>query len=113
MTIIHKSAKGKVVDMNRLASQNELMVAVSNVRINARGDELGPGGQIIRNQAAYESVNTGIPVEHARAPVPAAAAAAAPVVNSVPVMPEKLNALVQPVPEVSLEKSAEKSSKGK
>jgi len=110
MTIIHKSAKGKVVDMNRLASQNELMVAVSNVRINARGDELGPGGQIIRNQEAYESVNTGIPVEHARAPVPAAPA---PVVNSVPVMPEKLNALVQPVPEVSLEKSAEKLSKGK
>ena len=47
---IYKSAKGKTIDMGRLVSQNELAVAVSNVQINARGDILGPGGQIIRKR---------------------------------------------------------------
>lgn len=60
MTIIHKTAKGKVVDMQRLANQNELTLAVSNVKINARGDELGPGGEIIRKEVASPS---GVPVQ--------------------------------------------------
>jgi hypothetical protein len=60
MTIIHKTAKGKVVDMQRLANQNELTLAVSNVKINARGDELGPGGEIIRKEFASPS---GVPVQ--------------------------------------------------
>jgi|694.fasta_scaffold138401_3 hypothetical protein len=61
---IYKSAKGKTIDMGRLVSQNELAVAVSNVQINARGDILGPGGQIIRKQSDIPHVpSTGIPVE--------------------------------------------------
>jgi hypothetical protein len=67
---LYKTAKGKVIDMARLASQNELAVAVSNVRINARGDELGPGGQIIRKQPDVPHVpSTGTPVEIYSAPV--------------------------------------------
>jgi hypothetical protein len=42
--------QGKEVDMEKLVSANELMPAVGNVRVNARGDELGPGGQIIRKR---------------------------------------------------------------
>jgi hypothetical protein len=53
--VVYRSMQGKEVDMNKLMSQNELTVAVGNVRVNARGDELGPGGRIIRR--ADESVN--------------------------------------------------------
>lgn len=39
---------GKEVDMDALLAKNETAPAVSNVKINARGDELGPGGEITR-----------------------------------------------------------------
>ena len=42
--------QGKEVDMEKLVRQHELMPAVGNVRVNARGDELGPGGQIVRKR---------------------------------------------------------------
>ena len=45
-----RSMQGKEVDMDKLLRQNELMPAVGNVRVNARGDELGPGGRIIRKR---------------------------------------------------------------
>jgi hypothetical protein len=44
----HVSMRGKVVDMDLLRKRNELTPAVGNARVNARGDELGPGGKIIR-----------------------------------------------------------------
>ena len=42
--------QGKQIDMDMLRKRNELTPAVGNARINARGDELGPGGQIIRKK---------------------------------------------------------------
>ena len=36
--------------MEKLRNQNELTLAVGNARVNARGDELGPGGKIIRKR---------------------------------------------------------------
>jgi len=30
--------------------RNELTPAVGNMKVNARGDELGPGGQIVRTK---------------------------------------------------------------
>lgn len=45
---VYKSMQGKQVDMDLLRKKNELTPAVGNARVNARGDELGPGGQIIR-----------------------------------------------------------------
>jgi hypothetical protein len=47
---IYRSAQGKEVDMEKLRNQNELTPAVGNARVNARGDELGPGGKIIRKR---------------------------------------------------------------
>ena len=44
----HRSMRGKVVDMDLLRKRNELTPAVGNARVNARGDELGPGGKIIK-----------------------------------------------------------------
>jgi len=50
MGIIHRTMQGKVVDMEKLMSQHELMPAIGNVKVNARGDELGPGGKIIKKR---------------------------------------------------------------
>lgn len=59
---VYRSMQGKEVDMGKLALQNEMTVAVGNVKVNARGDELGPGGKIIRTREdvlrAYENANT-------------------------------------------------------
>ena len=46
----HRSMRGKVVDMDLLRKRNELTPAVGNARVNARGDELGPGGQIVKKR---------------------------------------------------------------
>jgi hypothetical protein len=47
---IYRSMQGKEVDMNRLVNINELTPAVGNLKVNARGDELGAGGRIIRKR---------------------------------------------------------------
>ena len=46
----YTSMQGKSVDMDLLRQKNELTPAVGNARVNARGDELGPGGQIIKKR---------------------------------------------------------------
>lgn len=46
----YKSMQGKAVDMDLLRQRNELTPAVGNARVNARGDELGPGGKIIKKR---------------------------------------------------------------
>jgi hypothetical protein len=47
---IYKTMQGREIDMDALLAKNETMPAVGNVRMNARGDELGPGGQILRTR---------------------------------------------------------------
>lgn len=47
---VYKSMQGKSIDMDLLRQRNELTPAVGNARVNARGDELGPGGKIIRKR---------------------------------------------------------------
>lgn len=42
--------RGKTVDMDLLMKKNELTPAVGNAKVNARGDQLGPGGQIIKKR---------------------------------------------------------------
>lgn len=46
----YRSMRGKIVDMELLAKRNELTPAIGNAKVNARGDELGPGGKIIRKR---------------------------------------------------------------
>jgi|DEB0MinimDraft_4_1074332.scaffolds.fasta_scaffold75446_1 hypothetical protein len=46
----YKSMQGKTIDMDLLRQKNELTQAVGNARVNARGDELGPGGKIIKKR---------------------------------------------------------------
>jgi hypothetical protein len=47
---VHRTAKGKKIDMDMLRARHELTPAVGNARVNARGDELGPGGEIVRSR---------------------------------------------------------------
>ena len=47
---IYKTMQGREIDMDALLTKNETMPAVGNVRMNARGDELGPGGKVIRTR---------------------------------------------------------------
>ena len=59
---VHRSMQGKEVDMQKLVMQNEMTVAVGNVKVNARGDELGPGGKIIkkREELLREAPNSSV-----------------------------------------------------
>jgi hypothetical protein len=56
--------------MAKLAAQHELTPAVSNVKINARGDEIGPNGQIIRATHTDDIPSSGTPVQSHRIPEP-------------------------------------------
>ena len=46
----YTSVRGKEIDMEKLSLRNEKTLAVGNKRVNARGDELGEGGKIIRTR---------------------------------------------------------------
>lgn len=47
---VYRSMQGREVNMEELAQRNSTMPAVGNVRMNARGDELGPGGVVTRKR---------------------------------------------------------------
>jgi hypothetical protein len=48
----YRTAHGKMLDIDKLRLVNEKTIAVGNMKVNARGDQLGQGGQIVatRNQ---------------------------------------------------------------
>lgn len=50
MAKIYRSAQGKTVDVDQLRLKNEETIAVGNMKVNARGDELGPGGVVVRTR---------------------------------------------------------------
>lgn len=56
MSRVYRSAQGTLVDMEKLRLANEDTIAVGNMRVNARGDQLGPGGRVVktRNQVMKE-----------------------------------------------------------
>ena len=47
---VHTTMRGKELDMEKLSLRNELTPAVGNVRVNARGDEIGEGGKIVKTK---------------------------------------------------------------
>jgi hypothetical protein len=56
----YKTAHGKTIDMDQLRLVNEKTIAVGNMKVNARGDQLGNGGQIAvpRQQVMAQRYNT-------------------------------------------------------
>lgn len=47
---VYSSVRGKEIDMEKLSLRHETIPAVGNAKVNARGDELGPGGQVIKTR---------------------------------------------------------------
>jgi hypothetical protein len=51
MATNHTTARGMPIDMDRLRLANEHEIAIGNMKVNARGDQLGPGGKVIKTRA--------------------------------------------------------------
>jgi hypothetical protein len=49
MPKMYRTAQGRVVDFEAMQLKNEHVPAVGNMRVNARGDELGENNTVIRN----------------------------------------------------------------
>lgn len=45
---LYRTMQGRMVDIDKLRAQNETIPAVGNMRVNARGDVIGTGGQIVK-----------------------------------------------------------------
>ena len=58
----YRTAMGKAIDIDTIRVANENVIAVGNMRTNARGDELGAGGQVVKTRAQlmqeYHKLNT-------------------------------------------------------
>lgn len=67
MKKVYRTALGKAIDMDNLRLANEETIAIGNMKVNARGDELGPGGRVVksRNQIMddYYRLNTPMAVD--------------------------------------------------
>ena len=46
----YRTMQGKEIDLDKLRAKNETVLAVGNAKVNARGDEIGPGGRITRTR---------------------------------------------------------------
>lgn len=59
----YRTALGKTIDLDALRLANEEVIAVGNMKVNARGDELGEGGKVAksRNQVMKEKYNLHTP----------------------------------------------------
>jgi len=73
---VYRTANGKNINLDAIIAQNEESIAIGNMKVNARGDELGPGGRIERTRdrvmADYYKLNT--PVASDNIPTPREAA---------------------------------------
>ena len=89
----YRSFQGKEIDIEKLMRQNELTQAVSNKKVNARGDELGPGGKIIKKReeviADYYETNPKATPKSKPAPGAAVQTSTAPPAPAAPVTAAK------------------------
>ena len=65
---VYTTANGKRINIDAVISQNEESIAIGNMKVNARGDELGPGGKIERTRekvmSDYYKLNTPVATDH-------------------------------------------------
>lgn len=68
----YTTANGRQINLDALIAQNENSIAVGNMKVNARGDQLGPGGKIETKKekviADYYKLNTPTAIDNP--PVP-------------------------------------------
>ena len=48
---MYRTMQGRMVDIEQLRSANESTLAVGNMNVNARGDVMGTGGQVVTPKA--------------------------------------------------------------
>ena len=58
---IYKTSRGVEIDMIKMVQQNEMTLAVGNARVNARGDKVGPNGQVIKTREEIIAERAGMP----------------------------------------------------
>ena len=46
----YTSMRGKEIDMEKMSMRFEKTPAVGNMKVNARGDEIGEGGKVVRTR---------------------------------------------------------------
>ena len=65
MAKTHRSARGDAVDIYMIRLANESTIAIGNMRTNARGDQLGAGGKVVKTRSQvmqeYHKLNTDVP----------------------------------------------------
>lgn len=44
---MYRTMQGRMVDIEKLRAANETVQAIGNMNVNARGDQIGPGGQVV------------------------------------------------------------------
>jgi len=59
----HKSMRGITIDVTKLMAQQEKNIAIGNTKSNARGDQLGRGGRVVKgaDEIAREHYNKNNP----------------------------------------------------
>ena len=75
---MYRTMQGRMVDIDQLRAANESVQAVGNMNVNARGDVLGAGGQIVKPkekviQKYYEQPKGKVsetPTRVSQAPIP-------------------------------------------
>lgn len=69
---VYTTANGRTINIDAIIAHNEDTIAVGNMRVNARGDELGPGGKVVRTKDKvmqdYYKLNTPVASDHVPRP---------------------------------------------
>ena len=47
---VYRTAQGRELDIEKIRLQHEMVPALGNMQVNARGDQLGPGGKILKTR---------------------------------------------------------------
>ncbi len=72
MKRIYTTANGKRINIDAIIAQNEETIAIGNMKVNARGDQLGAGGKVDsdRNKVLsdYYKLNTSVATNGAPKP---------------------------------------------
>jgi len=68
----YRTANGKQINMDSLLAANEREIAVGNMGVNARGDQLGPGGVVekTKDQVMQDYYKLNTPVAQDNPPQP-------------------------------------------
>jgi len=69
---VYTTANGKRINIDAIIAQNENTIAVGNMKVNARGDQLGPGGkvEVTRDKVMQDHYKLNTPIAVDQPPQP-------------------------------------------